>query len=145
MRDPRIITSRNKCFRMFVMMKNLVSLEGIITWKETNVKVKVCKTMFLNTLGLRKGVVNKAITKRTPENTSELVRKCRHIKKLTVDVLNSVRRNIETSPVVESHYCRSDSKGNIWIQANWKWLSHLHIERFLTFIFKRSMSYLYDL
>lgn len=74
-------------------------------------KVKVCKTMFLNTLGIRKGVVDIAMTKRTKENTSEPDNRGRHIKKQTnQEIVNSVRNHIGRFPVVESHYCRSDTK-----------------------------------
>ncbi|KAK5644896.1 hypothetical protein RI129_006196 [Pyrocoelia pectoralis] len=79
--------------------------------EKTNEKVKVCKTMFLNTFGIRKGVVDIAMTKRTKENTSESDKRGRHIKKQTThEIVSSVRNHIESFPVVESHYCRSDSK-----------------------------------
>lgn len=45
-------------------------------------KIKVCKTIFLNTLGLRKGVVDIAMTKRNHKNSSEPNRRGRHINKL---------------------------------------------------------------
>lgn len=74
-------------------------------------RVQVCKTMFLNTLGIRKGVVDIAMKKRTKENTGEEDKRGRHVKKVTsTELLNSIRHHIESFAVVDSHYCRSGSK-----------------------------------
>lgn len=67
--------------------------------------------MFLNTIGIRKGVVDIAMTKRTTENTSEGDKRGRHVKKSTSsESLNGIRKHIESFAVVDSHYCRSGTK-----------------------------------
>lgn len=43
-------------------------------------KVKVCKTMFINTLGIRKGVVDIAMQKKTSENTTQEDQRGKHKK-----------------------------------------------------------------
>nr|CAI5860226.1 unnamed protein product [Callosobruchus analis] len=76
-----------------------------------NVRVRVCKTMFLNTLGIKKGVVDIALKKRSSVNTSFSDRRGRHVKKvLNTEVKNGIKTHIESFPVVPSHYCRSDSE-----------------------------------
>lgn len=64
------------------------------------------KTIFLNTLGIRKGVVDIALVNRTDENTSLLGDKMgKHVKKVTSpDVLKNVRK--QWFPVMSSHYAR---------------------------------------
>ncbi|XP_074041474.1 uncharacterized protein [Leptinotarsa decemlineata] len=74
-------------------------------------KVKVCKTMFLNTLGIKKGVVDIAMKKRTTENTNQEDKRGRHIKKQTPpDIVQNVKAHIESFPVMPSHYCRATTK-----------------------------------
>nr|CAH7754515.1 unnamed protein product [Callosobruchus chinensis] len=75
------------------------------------VRVRVCKTMFLNTLGIKKGVVDIALKKRSSVNMSFSDRRGRHVKKVvSPEVKNGIKRHIESFPVVASHYCRSDSE-----------------------------------
>lgn len=74
-------------------------------------KIHVCKLMFLNTLGIKKGIVDCAMKRRTEENTSVVDRRGKHVKRETsISMLNGIRKHIEKFPVVESHYCRSGTK-----------------------------------
>ena len=73
-------------------------------------KIKVCKTMFINTLGIKKGVVDYAMKNRSKLNTSTGDKRGKHVKKcLPSEVKLSIRRHIESFPAVSSHYCRKDS------------------------------------
>lgn len=74
-------------------------------------RIQVCKTMFLNTLGIRKGVVDIAMKKRTGENTALKDQRGKHPKKITSPAtLASVRKHIESFPVMSSHYCRAKTQ-----------------------------------
>lgn len=74
-------------------------------------KLKVCKIMFLNTLGLEKGVVDIALQKRTLQNTTTVDRRGKHFKKVTnQSVIDNIKMHIESFPSVPSHYCRVRSK-----------------------------------
>lgn len=67
--------------------------------------------MFLNTLGINKGVVDVAMRKRTSENTTDCDKRGKHIKKVTASlVLENVKSHIQSFPTVPSHYCRSTTK-----------------------------------
>ncbi|CAG9826481.1 unnamed protein product [Diabrotica balteata] len=74
-------------------------------------RIQVCKTMFINTLGIRKGIVDIAMKKRTEENTTLVDNRGKHTKKITSPaILASVKNHIEKFPVVSSHYCRSKTQ-----------------------------------
>lgn len=76
-----------------------------------NERIQVCKTMFINTLGIRKGVVDIAMKKRTLENTSLEDKRGKHIQKVTSpEILESVKQRIEKFPVMSSHYCRAKTQ-----------------------------------
>lgn len=76
-----------------------------------NGKIRVCKTMFINTLGIRKGVVDVAMQRRTPQNTSFGDRRGKKAKKITPpEIIGDVKSHIERFPVMESHYCRAKSQ-----------------------------------
>ena len=67
--------------------------------------------MFINTLGIRKGVVDIAMQNRTQENTSIEDKRGKHIKKVTSpEIFQSVRQHIDKFPVVSSHYCRAKTQ-----------------------------------
>ncbi|XP_072384010.1 uncharacterized protein [Diabrotica undecimpunctata] len=78
---------------------------------KNNERIKVCKTMFINTLGIKKGVVDIAMKKRTSENTTEGDNRGKHVKKVTnTTVLENVKSHIQSFPTVPSHYCRSSTE-----------------------------------
>nr|CAH7749533.1 unnamed protein product [Callosobruchus chinensis] len=96
---PKTISSR--CRRQFSCVFYL-PLDGV--------RIRVCKTMFLNTLGIKKGVVAIALKKRSSVNTSFSDRRGRHVKKVIPEVKNGIKRHTESFPLVASHYCGSDSE-----------------------------------
>ena len=97
-------------------------------------KTNICKTMFLNTLGISKKVMRNAIEKGSNNtgivekgsnntgivekgsNNTGIVEKDRRgstkNRKFDLDVTNSLKGHIKSFPVVESHYLRKQTKRN---------------------------------
>lgn len=74
-------------------------------------KTQICKTMFINTLGIRKGVVDIAMQNRREENISAPDQRGKGPKKATPpETLQRVRNHIERFPVMASHYCREKTQ-----------------------------------
>lgn len=70
-------------------------------------KIRVCKTMFLNTLGINKGVVDITMAKRSSLNVFEGDKRGKHVKACyPSSVVQNVKSHIQSFPVVPSHYCR---------------------------------------
>ncbi|XP_062715776.1 uncharacterized protein LOC134291697 [Aedes albopictus] len=70
-------------------------------------KIRVCKTMFINTLGINKGVVDIAMTKQSSLNVIEADQRGKHVKcGLSASLVQKVKQHIQSFPVVPSHYCR---------------------------------------
>ncbi|KAI4463202.1 dna-directed rna polymerases i ii and iii subunit rpabc2 [Holotrichia oblita] len=67
--------------------------------------------MFINTLGIRKGVVDIAMQNRMEENISAVDHRGKGAKKATPpETLQGVRNHIERFPVMASHYCREKTQ-----------------------------------
>lgn len=75
-------------------------------------KVYVCKTYFLNTLGISETVVRNALKKQVSGGFVSRDMRGRHVprNKLHEEVLNGVRAHIQSFPCYESHYTRQNSK-----------------------------------
>lgn len=74
------------------------------------IRKKVCKPMFLNTLGIKKGVVDIALKKRTKENVATSDgRGKRNSKILDPAIVRDIISHIQSFPCVPSHYCRAES------------------------------------
>lgn len=75
-------------------------------------KVDVCKTYFVNTLGISETVVRNALKKQTAGGFVSRDMRGRHVppNKLPEEVLNGVRAHIKSFPSYESHYSREKSK-----------------------------------
>lgn len=71
-------------------------------------KRKVCKTMFLNTLGIKKGVVDIAMQNRSKENVGSSDGRGKG-QSVTLDpaIKENVKKHIMSYPCVPSHYCRA--------------------------------------
>lgn len=70
-------------------------------------KIRVCKTMFINTLGINKGVVDVAMTKRSPLIVIEEDKRGKFAKlRFPPSVIENVKEHIKSFPIVPSHYCR---------------------------------------
>ncbi|XP_050300934.1 uncharacterized protein LOC126739333 [Anthonomus grandis grandis] len=72
---------------------------------------KVCKPMFLSTLGIKKGVVDIAMAKRSNENISASDGRGKGKgKTLNPTLVQDIKSHIESFPCVPcpSHYCRAD-------------------------------------
>lgn len=73
-------------------------------------KRKVCKPMFLNTLGIKKGIVDIAMKKRSKQNvTSSDGRGKGKSKTLDLAIIEDIKTHIKSFPCVASHYVRADT------------------------------------
>lgn len=72
------------------------------------VRKKVCKSMFLNTLGIKKGVVDIAMQKRSKENVAAADGRGKG-KSPSLDpaIVEGIKTHIKSFPCVPSHYCRA--------------------------------------
>ncbi|XP_050311290.1 uncharacterized protein LOC126746909 [Anthonomus grandis grandis] len=69
----------------------------------------VCKPMFLSTLGIKKGVVDIAMAKRSNKNISASDGRGKGKgKTLNPTLVQDIKSHIESFPCVPSHYCRAD-------------------------------------
>lgn len=66
----------------------------------------VCQKMFIATFDISVTVVRTAINKNSPDKRG----KHNHHRKLSAGLLNGVKNHIKSFPMVESHYCRADTK-----------------------------------
>nr|CAH7749984.1 unnamed protein product [Callosobruchus chinensis] len=73
-------------------------------------KRKLCKSMFLNTLAINKGIVDIAMKKRSEHNVAAADRRGKG-KSFTLNsaLVDSIVTHIESFPCVPSHYCREDT------------------------------------
>lgn len=69
--------------------------------------VPVCMKMFLNTFNISKTVVKNALRKNSPDKRGRHKLKRR---RLPLELVVSVKDHIKSFPLVESHYCRKDSR-----------------------------------
>ncbi|KAJ8930717.1 hypothetical protein NQ314_016444 [Rhamnusium bicolor] len=71
---------------------------------------KVCKPMFLNTLGIKKGVVDIALKKRSKENVAASDGRGKgNSKTLDPAIVQNIMTHIQSFPCIPSHYCRADT------------------------------------
>lgn len=72
---------------------------------------KVCKSMFLNTLGMKKGVVDITMKKRSKENVAASDGRGKG-KSFTLApaLIEGIKAHIESFPCVPSHYCRAGTE-----------------------------------
>nr|CAH7736374.1 unnamed protein product [Callosobruchus chinensis] len=82
-----------------------------IPFKHATKKVDVCKTYFLNTLGISETVVRNALKKQTVGGFVSRDMRGRHVppNKLPEEVTNGVRAHIKSFPCYKSHYTRQKS------------------------------------
>ncbi|CAH1107035.1 unnamed protein product [Psylliodes chrysocephalus] len=75
-------------------------------------RINVCRTMLLNTLGIKKGFLNFAIKKRIlPSNITEKDKRGGYgTTKIPDAALDFLKQHIKKFPTVASHYCRKDSR-----------------------------------
>lgn len=99
---PKKWTTKENSKRQYTILFFLPTDQG---------KIQVCKTMFINSLGIRKGVVDIAMQNRTEGNISATDQRGKGTKKVTPpEILASVRSHIERFPVMASHYCREKTQ-----------------------------------
>ncbi|KAF9411051.1 hypothetical protein HW555_010053 [Spodoptera exigua] len=82
-------------------------------------KIQVCKTMFLNTFGIKQGLVYSALKKLSLQGTVVHDKRGihRHTKKITEEMIASVCDHVNSFAPVESHYVRKrTNKLEIWPQ-----------------------------
>ncbi|XP_022826364.1 uncharacterized protein LOC111356295 [Spodoptera litura] len=74
-------------------------------------KIQVCKTMFLNTFGIKQGLVYSALKKLSLEGTVAHDKRGIHLhtKKITEEIIASVCDHVNSFAPVESHYVRKRS------------------------------------
>ncbi|KAK3791941.1 hypothetical protein RRG08_031004 [Elysia crispata] len=76
-----------------------------------NIRVQVCKTFYLDTLSVSQKKVYNVHTNKTAHDTPKPDGRGTNTKKgFSEEVKGHIRRHIKSFPVVESHYCRADSK-----------------------------------
>ena len=98
------VTIKNRDSRRNLSRKYNFSING-----ET---ARVCKKMFLNTLGISEQWVTTALSRVTSEGTLKKDSRGMHTSranKITQEVIESVKKHIELFPVVPSHYVRKKS------------------------------------
>ncbi|KAK3783301.1 hypothetical protein RRG08_007600, partial [Elysia crispata] len=79
--------------------------------KGNNIRVQVCKTFYLDTLSVSQKKVYNVHTNKTAHDTPKPdVRGTNTKKGFSEEVKGHIRRHIKSFPIVESHYCRADSK-----------------------------------
>lgn len=107
-----IHSNTEKIFKKSTTKDNSKRQNTIVFFVSTDKgKIQVCKTMFINTLGIRKGVVDIAMQNRTEGNISSEDKRGKGPKKsIPPDVIQVVRNHIECFPVVASHYCREKTQ-----------------------------------
>lgn len=92
---PKKWTTKENSKRQYTILFFLPTDQG---------KIQVCKTMFINTLGIRKGVVDIAMQNRTEGNISATDLRGKGAKKATLpEMLAGVRSHIERFPVMASN------------------------------------------
>lgn len=69
--------------------------------------VPVCKKMFLDTFDISATVVRTALTKNSPDKRGKHTNGRR---RLPLELIDSVKTHIKDFPLMESHYCRKDSR-----------------------------------
>lgn len=74
--------------------------------------IKVCKSFFLATLGIRQDFVFNAISKQRVDGTMTLDSRGQHSNHVCVpeSVVDGIREHIRSFPTMPSHYCRESSK-----------------------------------
>ena len=76
-----------------------------------NIRVQVCKTFYLDTLSVSQKKVYNVHTNKTAHDTPKPDGRGTNTKKgFSKEVKGHIRRYIKSFPVMESHYCRADSK-----------------------------------
>lgn len=74
--------------------------------------ISVCKTIFLNTLGISEKTVRTALNKRTEEGLVSVDRRggrFANLKQKDVEIRNAVLAHIQKFPRMESHFCRKST------------------------------------
>ena len=73
-------------------------------------KIRVCKDFYLSTLNIdAKRIRNVHVSRNPVTGTPASYKRGRHVKKTCASFRDTIRRHIESIPVVESHYCRRDT------------------------------------
>ena len=87
--------------------------------------VRVCRKMFLNTLGLKEWTVLNWVKERSENDSLPL----KENKKAMLDERrrNDVKDFFNALPKIESHYCRADTT-RIYLEPVWESKQHLHRE-----------------
>ncbi|CAG4967871.1 unnamed protein product [Parnassius apollo] len=106
---------RERCAGTSSRWKN--SVELYLT-DSTGIRFRVCKTMFLNSLGvgewvIKKWIINEDDPKDAPKNNTK------------VEAKNQLRKFFDSMPKLESHYCRKDSS-KLYPEPVWTSTSQLY-------------------
>ncbi|CAK1594788.1 unnamed protein product [Parnassius mnemosyne] len=106
---------RERCAGTSSRRKN--SVELYLT-DSTGIRFRVCKTMFLNSLGvgewvIKKWIINEDDPKDAPKNNTK------------VEAKNQLRKFFDSMPKLESHYCRKDSS-KLYLEPIWTSKSQLY-------------------
>lgn len=79
-----------------------------------NGRIEICRTMFLNTLSIKKGVLNFAIKKRIANINAITIEKDKRggygLSKILEVSTEFLKNHIRKFPTVPSHYCRKESR-----------------------------------
>lgn len=83
------------------------------TFNIKNTRVNICRTMFLNTLAIKKGVLNFAIKKRAPNSSTITTEHDRRggygTSKIKEESISFLKDHIKKFPTLPSHYSRRDT------------------------------------
>lgn len=87
------------------------SLNYGYTFEVNNVSIRVCKTMFMSTLGISSRVIF-TTTKKMNDGILEIDKRGKHLntgRKVDEAMKDTIRSHIKSFPTVPSHYCRANS------------------------------------
>ena len=74
-------------------------------------KIKICKTFYLHTLGIRDNAVRKALETVTDGDVVKKDQRGKHERtKISQDIREAIKEHINRFPQVESHYLRKQTK-----------------------------------
>ncbi|XP_060810218.1 uncharacterized protein LOC132904307 [Amyelois transitella] len=91
-------TSRKNCNHAFYLTRN-------------NIKTRVCKVFFMNTLAISDTVIRTVVKKQSETGVQLKDKRGKHDnhKKLDAELTDGVKAHINSIPRIESHYCRARS------------------------------------
>ena len=73
-------------------------------------RLRVCKEFYVRTLNIdAKRVRNAHNSKNAVTGTPSAYQRGKHVKKTCISFLESIRKHIESIPIIDSHYCRRET------------------------------------